>query len=174
MGCKLCKNIGTTATSSDDESNKPNITNNNNSENKKTHIRTTTNDSVAGDIRRRSWKMRQSSIGPFIVTTEGGETEDHVTVLDGDDLVVLPESSPLLLERLPVLFDEEDEEESSQTSGRDSMNSATSSNGSGPSSLRMAAGGTLIEMSDDWSSSKTGPGALRLTNSSTRRAAYQV
>ena len=188
MGCKqsLCSSVATKddndlqASASTDNAAEP-------ENNKSQHLRNPTTDSVAADIRRRSWRMRQSSIGPFVVTTEDGEIEDHVTVLEGDDLIVSPESSPLLLERLPVLFEEDEEDSTSQASGRDSVHSissnASSSSTSSPSSSSAASASSSstnpthadpIEMSDDWSSPKSGPGALRLTNSSTRRAAYQV
>jgi hypothetical protein len=160
MGCKLCKSVdvdNNLKSANDDDK-----TNNDSDSNPHNRSETLTSVNSQNDLRRGSWKIRASSIGPFVVTTENGEIEDHVTVLEGDDLFVTPENSPLLLERCPVLFEDDDD-------GRGSVGSQSSSNSS-----NSVNNNNNREMSDEWSSASSGPGALCLKNSSTRRAAFQV
>ena len=123
--------------------------------------------SLGTRLRRQSWALGQRSIMPFVVQDLNGDIEDHVQVLDGDDLSVSPKSSPLLLERCFALYDPRASSSSIQLSSLSSGEAAALS----LSETELTA---TEEFSNEWSSSSSGPGALRLINLSARRAAFQV
>ena len=191
MGCKLCKSTETLTDTSDNKAT-PASNHANDPSLPHTHDRHNTDVSLRGssELHHKSWRMRGQSIGPFVVNTNDGGIDDHVTVLDGDDLLVTPKSSPLLLERCPVLFHESEEkgqrqnEDDEEVEGEDSGPESVASGGSRTTLGSIGSlvstdsssndTSTPVEMSDEWSSAKSGPGALCLKNSSSRRAAFQV
>ncbi len=147
---------------------------------------------LTGKLRRGSWRIgHQSAIGPFVAETDTGDVEDHIQVLDDDNLIVTPESSPLLLERCLVLLEGGPPDAGGSADGNTSADAAMVaaadfsvavapapvSDATGSFDADAATNAHLrvgAEMSDEWSSSRDGPGALRLTNASTRRAVFQV